>query len=266
MFGINLLALIVVQADKLILSRLLSLEAYGYYMLAATATGMLYSLGVPVTQAIFPRMVEEAARGDRDALARLFHNAAQLLTAIVAPAALALAVFAEPLLFAWSGDATLAATSAPLLRLLAIGTLVNLLMQLPYHLQLAYGWTGLALRANSVAVLALVPALLWLVPRYGAPAAAWAWLAVNLFYLLVVAPLTFRRLLPGGLTTWLVRDTAAPVAAAGLVIGAAALAGLGQASGRIAAGAGVAAAGVLALGAALAIVPTVRDRLKAALR
>src|ERR1044072_2169335 len=63
MFGITLLALILVQADKLILSRLLSLEAYGYYMLAATVTGMLYSLSVPVTQAIYPRMVEEVARG-----------------------------------------------------------------------------------------------------------------------------------------------------------------------------------------------------------
>lgn len=252
-FGINVLGLMLIQSDKLILSRLLPLETYGYYMLAATIAGALYTISLPITQAVYPAMIEHVSADRPSDLARIYHRAAQLVTAIVAPATLILVFFAKPFLFAWSGDMALAEASAPLLRLLAAGTLINILLQMPYYLQLAHGWTRLAFWANLVAVLALVPALIWLVPIYGAPAAAGLWLAMNVAYLIVVVPLMFRRLLRREMWHWLARDVGSPIAAAFVVLAAASYVPLNSQS-RIVQGLFLAIAGAMSLCFALATV------------
>lgn len=265
MLGINLLALLLTQVDKLLLARLLPLDQYGYYMLAAAVVGAMYMFSTPVTQAVYPAMVEEVAAGDEARLARTFHQSAQLLTAILSPAGLVLALFSRPLLFAWTGDAALADATAPLVSLLAIGTLGNTLLQLPYFAQLAHGWTGLAMRINLGAVLILIPSILWLVPIWGGVAAAGLWALLNLFYLLLM-PIMFRRILRGEQRRWYVHDLAKPTAAALVVLAAARLVPIDPAANRWLQGAFVVAVAGLACGAALATVEGAVRRLKQAFR
>jgi O-antigen/teichoic acid export membrane protein len=253
MLGISLLSLLLTQVDKLMLARLLPLDQYGYYMLAAAVVGAMYMFSTPVTQAVYPVMVEQVAAGDEAKLAGTFHRAAQLLTAILSPIGLVLALFSRPLLFAWTGDAVLADATAPLVSLLAIGTLANTLLQLPYFAQLAYGWTGLALRINIGAVLILIPAILWLVPKWGGLAAAGLWALLNLGYLLLT-PIMFRRILRGEQWRWYVHDLAKPTAAALVLLVLARLVPIDPATNRWLQGAFVVLAGGLACAAALATV------------
>ena len=74
--------------------------------------------------------------------------------------------------------------------------------------------------ASWVAVALLVPAILWLVPLYGALGAAWAWIALTAGYVVVGIPRMHRRLLLTEMRNWYVRDTALPAlgAAAGLAL------------------------------------------------
>lgn len=228
MFAINLLAILLTQSDKVLLARLLTLGQYGYYMLAAAVVGVMYMLAAPITQAVYPVMVAAAAAADEAGLARTFHRAAQVSTAILAPMGLVLVLLPRPLLYAWTGDAALADATAPLVSWLAVGTLVNTLLQLPYFAQLAHGWTGFALRVNVGAVLILIPSLLWLVPRYGPLAAAGLWAALNLAYLLLM-PLMFRRILRGEQGRWYLHDLAKPILAALVILLLALLVPLGGA-------------------------------------
>jgi O-antigen/teichoic acid export membrane protein len=251
MVGINLLALLLTQVDKLLLSKLLPLDQYGYYMLATTVAGAMLMFTGPITQAVFPAMVEDVGAGREQEVGRKFHHGAALVTAIMAPMGLALILFARPILYAWSGDAVLADATAPLLSLLAAGTLMNALMQMPYYLQVAYGWTGLAIRVNLVALAVLIPALLITVPRWGPVAAAWVWVALNFAYLLVVAPLMFRRIQRGETWRWYRDDLLRPAAAAALVLGLAWLVPLAPDTSRLVLAGYVCAAAGIALGAAL---------------
>ena len=253
MLGISLLSLLLTQVDKLLLARLLPLDQYGYYMLAAAVVGAMYMFSTPVTQAVYPVMVEEIGAGDDAKLARTFHRAAQLLTAILSPLGFALALFSRPLLFAWTGDAALADATAPLVAWLAIGTLANTLLQLPYYAQLAHGWTGFALRVNIGAVLILIPSILWLVPRWGALAAAGLWALLNLGYLLLM-PIMFRRILRGEQWRWYVHDLAKPAAAALIVVTMARLIPMDPATNRWLQGAFAVVVAALACGAALATI------------
>jgi len=202
MAATTLLALLLTQVDKLLLSKLVPLEEFGYYVFAASVAGALYFLVTPVSTAVSPRLTELVAKSEQQALIDTYHWASQWLAVVLTPAALMMAVFAEPLLYAWTGNADLANQTAPLLVLLALGTLCNGFMYIPYMTQLAHGWTGFAVRMNIVAVIFIVPAILWAVPRFGAIGAAWAWLALNAGYVLLGMHFMHRRLLPGEKWRW----------------------------------------------------------------
>jgi O-antigen/teichoic acid export membrane protein len=121
---------------------------------------------------------------------------------VLIPVALVMAAFAEPLLYVWTGNISLAQQTAPLLALLSLGTLCNGIMYVPYSMQLAYGWTGFAVRVNIVAVCIMVPFILWAVPRFGAIGGAWAWLALNAGYVHISTHFMHRRLLHGEKWRW----------------------------------------------------------------
>lgn len=215
MMGITLLALLLTQVDKILLSRLLSLDGFGYYTLAATVAGALYLAITPVTTAFFPRLVELASQGESAALAFAYHRGSQIVTVLTAPTALVLAFFGEGALFAWSGDAELARRAGPILSALALGTFLNGLMYMPYQLQLAHGWTSLAIKVNTAAVLVLVPAIFWVVPRHGALGAAYVWIALNTGYILVGIHLMHRRIVVDEKWRWFICDVGLPTLGAG---------------------------------------------------
>lgn len=218
MMGITLLAILLTQVDKVLLSRLLSLEAFGYYTLAAAVAGALYLVITPVTAALYPRMVELVSRGDTSAMLSVYHRGAQLVTIITAPVALLLGFFGEGVLFAWSGNVELARRAGPIMSVLAIGTFLNGLMYMPYQLQLAHGWTSLTLKVNTAAVLLLVPAIFWVVPRHGALGAACVWIALNAGYVLAGVHLMHRRLVPDEKWRWYLGDVGLPTLAATVVL------------------------------------------------
>lgn len=215
MLGISLLALALTQIDKILLSRLLSLTALGYYMLATVAAAALEMLVAPLFQAVTPRLSRLHASGDEAGFVALYHAGSQLVTVTAGAAGLVLIGFPERIMFAWTSDPVLSAEVAPFLRWLALGYMLNVMMWMPYQAQLAYRWTGLALRINLVAVLVLVPALLWAVPRYGAISAAAVWVLLNAAYVLIGVHLMHRKILKTEKWRWYGQDLALPLASAG---------------------------------------------------
>lgn len=202
MLIITLLALLLTQVDKLLLSGLLPLEQFGYYTLAGVVAGGLLQLITPINAAIYPKFTELVTLRDDSNLIKKYHESCQLMSAVIIPPALVMAAFAKPVLFIWTGDEVLSNEVAPILSLLVIGTLFNGFMNVPYMLQLAHGWTGYAIKVNLVAVAIIVPSILWAVPKYGSIGAAWAWLILNAGYVLIGIQFMYRRLLPEEKWKW----------------------------------------------------------------
>ena len=223
MTGIIILSFVLVQADRIILSTLLPLNEFGYYTLAITVTAVLSSVVQPFFAALFPRYTSLVAAGDQKKLIALYHESNQLLAVGVATVAAVVGMFAEEIVLLWTHDAVIATRSALLLTLLLVGTALNGLMNLPYALQLAYGWTRLALYQNIVAVLVVVPAIYWLGQRYGGPGAAVVCIALNLGYVTLGIPLMHRKLLPNEMWSWYRHDILPPLIAASATAGAARL-------------------------------------------
>ena len=217
MTGITFLALLLTQVDKILLSKLLSLSDYGYYTLAAAVAGILLMLITPITQAWFPRLSQLQAVDDTDAFVHSYHQGAQLISVTLGSAAIVLIMFSEVFLQLWTQDIVLAQRAARLLSLLALGNLLNGLMWIPYQAQLAYGWTGLTVRINIVAVLIIVPAILWATSRYGAEGAAWAWVSLNAGYVFFGIHFMCRRILLKEKWRWYIQDTIQPLLASAVV-------------------------------------------------
>ena len=265
MFFGSLLGFLLMQADKIVISKTLPLEQLGYYTLAATGAGGLLQLITPMNTAVFPRLTEHVARSEPKALAGAYIRSCEWMAAAIVAPALVLTFFAEPTLLLWTGDAPLSRSVAPLLSLLALGTLLNGLMNLPYMLQLAHGWISFSVKTNLIAVSVVVPLLLWAVPRYGSIGAASVWVALNVSYILVGAHFMHRKLLPDVKRRWY------KVAVVGPLLAGGAMAVLVRATvptpeSRASAGLVVLSAGIAVALAVWSVLPAVRSTVSAVIK
>ena len=217
MMATTVLSLLLTQVDKIILSRLLSLEMFGYYTLAGTVAATLYQLINPITQAYYPRFTELATQGDTVGLIKIYHQSAQLVSTLLIPATLMLVFFGNHLLLLWTGNTVLTENVFPLLVLLAIGAMLNGLMHIPHLLTLAYGWTRFGVYLNIIAVILLVPSMIWATLRYGAIGSAWIWVILNAGYILIGVHFMYRRLLVTEKWRWYGRDIILPMLATILI-------------------------------------------------
>ncbi|NWG14897.1 MAG: oligosaccharide flippase family protein [Acidobacteria bacterium] len=220
--GITVMATLLTQTDKIILSRMLPLKTFGYYTLASTVAMTLYRFFGPVFSAVYPRFTNLIALRDEEGIKALYHKSAQLVSVIVLPAAIVLALFSKEILLLWTQDAATAENTYLLVSLLVIGTALNGLMNIPYALQLASGWTSLAFCVNIVSVAVLVPLMIMLTKLFGTPGAASVWVILNGGYVLFAIQLMHRRLLRREMRRWYLDDVGLPLGAA--LIGA----GLGR--------------------------------------
>ncbi len=210
MTAVTFLAILLTQIDKVLLSRLLSLEAFGYYTLAATVSSIPYLITGPITTAFFPRLVALSSQPEQSLLIATYHQGVQLVTLLIAPVVMLIHFFPEDVMFLWSGNRELSEHTVPILSVLILGVFLNSLVHMPAQLQLAFGWVSLGVKTNMVAVALLVPAIFWIVPRYGVMGAAWIWVALNAGYVFIAMQFMHRRLLKAEKWRWYFVDVLLP--------------------------------------------------------
>ncbi len=207
---VTFLAILLTQVDKILLSRLLSLESFGYFTLATSLAGAIYMMVTPITGAFYPRLVELSTNKSHKLLIATYHQGCQLVTILTATPVLILSIFSKEIIFIWSGNIDLAQNVAPILSVFAIGVYLNGLMYMPAQLQLAHGWVGLSIKTNIFAVAFLVPGLFWIIPRYGALGSSWIWVILNLGYVLFAIPFMHQKILTSEKWNWYFFDLFLP--------------------------------------------------------
>jgi O-antigen/teichoic acid export membrane protein len=211
---ITITTLLLTQLDRIVLSRLASLEQFGYYVVAGLLSSALTAMARQTFMSVFPRFSALVATGNTLALERTYRHAWQFLSALIVPAAVVIAVFPVSLLLLWTHNATVAAAAGPIASYLVIGTAVNGLMGVPYALQIARGWTSLSIKLNLALTLIAVPAIVLAVQHRGAIGASMVWPALMAIYMAVALPITHRALLPDLGIRWFLQDLAVPVGGA----------------------------------------------------
>ena len=150
MMALTMSGLIFSQLDRVLLSKLLSLEAFGQYVLAGVVASGLSLLITPFYNAIFPRFSAHVASGETVGLYDLYKFCGRLLATCLFPTALIIALAGKEIIDVWTGNVQLAASVAPIASLLAVGTAIHGTMYIPHALQLAQGKVFIPLIVNLV--------------------------------------------------------------------------------------------------------------------
>jgi O-antigen/teichoic acid export membrane protein len=211
MSGLAFLGLLLNQLDKVILSKLLTLEEFAHYMLATVVVSGLFVIVSPVFNIIYPRFTALVVAGNEKTLTTLYRIGTRGLATILFPAAMVLVIFSEDLVRIWTGNTDIASHVAPIISILVVGTAIQGVMYFPYALQLAYGMTRLPLMICTIMVIVMIPLVVFFAWTYQAMGGAMAWLGVNVLYLLLGTWLTHRHLLKGIGKKWLSQDVGIPL-------------------------------------------------------
>lgn len=214
MMGIGLAATALTQIDKIVLSKMLSLESFGYYVLAWTVGSSLLRLAYPIGTALFPRFTQLVSIRSNSAINTLYHRSSQLMSVVVLPFAAVIALYSHEILLLWIGIPKVANETALLASFLMFGTACNAMSNIPWVVALAYGWTALPFWTNTVSAIVLAPIMILSVKFYGLHGAGVGWLILNIGYVLMLVPIMHHRILKGELYTWYLYDVIIPGLAA----------------------------------------------------
>ena len=220
MTGNNTAWLILNQLDKVILSRLLTLEAFGYYSLAnlLTSTGLI-TVASSISRAYYPQFSQLAAVGNKENLVEIYHKSCQVMSFFLIPASVVLAFFSYPILLLWTRNLDVAQNAYLLVTLLAIGYGLYGLVFLPTYIQWATGLTKLSFWQNVGGITLLVPFMIYVTSHYGAVGGPLSWLTLNILYVFVGMPIMHRFLLHDELKEWYLKDVGFPAISITLAVG-----------------------------------------------
>lgn len=256
---------LVTQTDKLVLSKLLPLADYAYFTLAVLVSSGVIMISGPISAALLPRLTKLSAEGSEDALIRLYRNATQMVSTIAIPAALVLAVFAEQVVWAWTGDADIARKVAPVLTPYALGNGILALGAFPYYLQFSKGDLKLHLIGSLLFLILLVPSLVWATWHYSMLGAGYSWFGANAVYFLFWVPKVHNNFVKGLHMRWLLQDVGL-VALVAFVMVVGFKLSLTWPQDRLSVFIQILAISLVTLGASAAVASTIRNALLARLR
>lgn len=207
--GTAIVFVLLVQADKLIISALLPLETLGRYVIASMLASLAFSIYGPIATALVPRFTRLLAVHAEGEIRTLFHTASQFVAFIILPGAMVAIFYPDSLILLWTNDASSATSAAPILRLLTLGATFSCLTCASNSLQLAAGMPQFGLYAN-LSSMAAVPVAYFATIGFGPVGATLIWLVMG-FNQLVVPPLLFHRhLLKHDVSQWYLVDLGVP--------------------------------------------------------
>jgi O-antigen/teichoic acid export membrane protein len=217
----TIVGILVMQTDKLVLSNILPLAEYGHFTLAVLVASGIMIVGGPVSAVIMPRMANLEAQGKHDELIALYRRSTQFVAVLAGATTTTIALGAESLLHAWTGDVALAKDVSPILSLYAWGNGILVVSAFPYYLQYAKGDLRIHLIGNAVFIVLFIPVIILVASKYHGVGAGYVWLGMNLLSFVAWLPLVHRKFSPGLNAKWYLQDVLAilvPIIIAGLLV------------------------------------------------
>lgn len=205
----------VTQLDNLLLSKFLPLSEYAWFSLAVMAASGINLLAAPIGQAVQPRLTFLFTSGNESGFRATYSDATQMLSAVALTASFIVAAGARPLLWAWTGNSTLADRTAPVLAFYALGNGLLAVAAMTYYLQVARGDLRLHLKGNLVFAVMLIPTIIVATIHAGMLGASLAWFGANLMFFVAWSAIVHRHFVPGLHVRWLIVDILLPGAIGG---------------------------------------------------
>jgi len=209
-----IVGIVLTQLDKVLLSKMLSLEMFGYYSLAATVGSAIWMIILPFNSAIFPRFVQLHEATQTEELRLFFHRASQFLSLALFPVCALIIFFSSEILTLWLNDPAVVRQCHLIVSLLVFGTMLNGIASVPGYSATAFGWPQLITYTNAIQAFVIIPLIIGMVYFFKEVGAAVAMVFLNSIFVIFMVPIFFRRYLNEERKKWYLYDVAVPAVTA----------------------------------------------------
>lgn len=205
LFLVSVVAAVNTQLDKLAIGRALDIINLGYYSLAVTlGTGILV-LPSALVASIQPRLTGHYSRNETKEAQAIFLQVAGFAAIVIFPLAAVIAANSKAVIMVWTGEASIAAVTAPVMPIIAVSYAMLAIQIVPYGVALANGHTRYNNVLGALTLLLSVPGYWFTVERFGISGAAWTFFALQSIASISFIILIDRRFVHFGITRTLLR-------------------------------------------------------------
>lgn len=210
MMGIAFISAVNIQIDKIVTSKYLSTELFGYYSIASILSQIPVMIVAPIVVAIFPLFALAVSKNDNQSLTVNFHKYSSIITYISAPITFCIVLYSIPLVTLWTGMPEVANEINYVVKMLAIGGFFLCLQLTSFYLALANGFTKINLYTGIIGLMMVIPLMIYSIKNYGMLGATFPWIFINLISFIVVGVYVVNRFLKNNIIRWLLFDIFIP--------------------------------------------------------
>lgn len=211
MFTISLMASLNMQIDKIVVSKLFSIEMFGFYALAATLAQLPVALTGPIGAAMLPRITALNASGRGKEATALFDKCTYAIATLSSAGAIAIMVFPETIFHVWLMDKNLPTIATDIARNLALGGLFQALGTAPSLLAFSQGHNRTTIIILASAIVLSIPLLAFSISMFGMIGATVSFIFINALYTIVLTQKILIRFYSSSILRWNIRCVIFPV-------------------------------------------------------
>jgi O-antigen/teichoic acid export membrane protein len=202
MLGIAIISAVNTQVDKLVVSKLLSLQELARFSIASLLAQIPSMITLPIAVSLLPRMTRWAGAQDLPEIRRTYLRYSFIIGSLACTSGGVLALFPAELVRLWTRNDMLSASVGSTATLLVLGHILLAMQYMPYHLALAFGHNRTNLRIGAVFLVVTPVLLVFLTRSHGIAGAAVPWLFMNFVATLLLGVILTSKFLPGDTPAW----------------------------------------------------------------
>lgn len=173
MFFISIVAAINTQTDKIVISKILSVENLGYYTISVSLSLGLLVLISPIATALLPKFTTLYSTRQNEDASLIFMKYYQVLAIFVFSCMSIMIFMPDTIIWLWTGDKDIAFKSQVFLPVTAFGYGMLALQVLLFNIAIANGYTKLNSILGFISLIITIPGYWYAVKYFGAIGVAW---------------------------------------------------------------------------------------------
>ena len=198
---LSVLNMILLQFDKVVVSKLLPIASVGYYSFASTVMVRIRFAAAAIAQAALPSLSALHQLGDARSLQVQYRKLQDLICYGMVPLFAAASFGALPV-YTYLFNRQVAWLLLLPNALLCLGFFMSATVIIPYTFAIAVGRPDIASRSNALALFVLIPVTTGLIYEFGLVGAASSWVVYHLFLYAYMIPRICRECLLVSRRSW----------------------------------------------------------------
>lgn len=206
----SLVWIAITQLDKVIFTKLMSLENFGIFSTSVLLSSGVLLLSQPLTQALQPRLIKAYANGGLASLESGLRSSTKLTIIALLPVCVVLSLRSEEVMYLWTANNDIAHKAAVYLPGYVIGNYFASLLGLLYLLQVAVGNVNLHFKGNIFFAFLLIPTMVYLAFNFDPVFVSYFWAIANFIMLVVWGEYVVRKFVGSLKLIWILREIILP--------------------------------------------------------